>query len=243
VVAMFDDPVELGDLVGRALANWRVDRITAELVAAKEAAAGHEARAAELERPLAEGQQERVALRTAVQALDERAKAPDAPPKYQRALDLLRAGRTAEAETIFSEVVANRQAEGAAALKEAAEAARHLGALAYLDDTKKAIEAYPTATRLDPDHPWSWLFLGRLHRQAGDLPAAEQAFRRAREAAEHAGDERASWSPMASSAICTWPRATDQARCRHTRRSWRPRDERPRATPPTPCGSATSRSA
>jgi hypothetical protein len=57
VVAMFDDPASLAGLVTQALANWRaerekVDQITADLIAAKEAAARHEARAGELERAL-----------------------------------------------------------------------------------------------------------------------------------------------------------------------------------------------
>ena len=195
VVAMFDDPAGLAGLVIQALHNWRaereqVDQITADLVAATEAAAQHEARAAELERALAEGQKEREALRASVQALAEKAREPDAPPKVEQALALLPEGRTAEAEAIFAEIVERKQAEGTAALQEAAAAARHLGALAYLDSTQKALEAYATATRLDPHDTWSWVLLGRLFRRAGNLDAAGQAFQKAREAAERAGGER-----------------------------------------------------
>jgi tetratricopeptide (TPR) repeat protein len=82
------------------------------------------------------------------------------------------------------------RAEGAAALQEAAEAARHLGALAFLDSTQKAIDAYATATRLDPGHTWSWIYLGLLHQQSGNLIQAGRAFDQAQEAAERAGHER-----------------------------------------------------
>jgi tetratricopeptide (TPR) repeat protein len=184
VVATFDDPAGLAGLVTQALANWRaerekVDQITEELIAAKE-------HAAELERTLAE---EREALRAAVQALADKAREPDAPPKVEQALALLPEGRTAEAEAIFAEIVERKQVEGMAALQEAAAAARHLGALAYLDSTQKAIEAYATATRLDPDHVWSWILLGRLHLRAGSLAGAAGAFDQARAAAERAGSE------------------------------------------------------
>jgi tetratricopeptide (TPR) repeat protein len=108
------------------------------------------------------------------------------PPGIDQALHLLARGQTAKAEAIFAWLVQRREAEGAAAYQEAAEAARHLGALAYADDTQKAIEAYSTATRLDPDDPWSWIFLGRLHQRAGNLVAAERAFEQARDAADRA---------------------------------------------------------
>jgi hypothetical protein len=193
--AAFVSPQSLASAVTRALANWRAEReqvnqITADLVAAKETAAKHEARAAELERALQEGQKEREALRAAVQALAEKAREPDAPPKVEQALALLPEGRTAEAQAIFAEIMERKQVEGTAALQEAAAAARHLGALAYLDSTQKAIEAYATATRLDPEHVWTWIFLGLLHQRAGSLAQAEHAFEQAQEAAIRTGNER-----------------------------------------------------
>ena len=193
--AAFVSPDALGGAVMQALANWRADRertdeIVAELVAAK-------ARAAELEWALEEGQKEREALRAAVMALTGKARETDAPGGIEHALDLLRVGQTGEAQAIFAEVIARKedegkrqQAEGLAALREAADAARYLGALAYLDDTKKAIDAYETATRLDPDDTWSWIFLGLLHQRAGSLAQAEHAFDQAREAANRSGHGR-----------------------------------------------------
>ena len=73
---------------------------------------------------------------------------------------------------------------------EVAEAAKHLGALAYLHDTRKAIEAYQTATRLDPDDASSWIFLGRSYLQAGNLASAQLALEQALEAADRTGNER-----------------------------------------------------
>jgi tetratricopeptide (TPR) repeat protein len=184
-------------VLGFALAYYRteretvdVDAILEQLLAAKEAAATHEARAAELERALTEGQEERKALRAAVAALADKAEEADAPPKFDQALAALAEGQTEQAEQIFAEIVARKAAEGAAANREAAEAARHLGALAYLDDTRKAIEAYQTATRLDPDDTWSWILLGRLYQRAGNLASAEQAFQKARDVAERSGNGR-----------------------------------------------------
>ena len=200
--AAFASPAALASAVTRTLANWRADRenadeIVAELVATKAERDQHQARAAELERAVAEGQKEREALRAAVMALTGKAREADAPAGVEHALDLLRDGQTGEAEAIFAEVVARKeaegthqQAEGLTALREAAEAARHLGALAYLDDTRKAIDAYSTATRLDPDHAWSWIFLGLLHQRAGSLARAEHAFDQARAAANRTGHER-----------------------------------------------------
>jgi tetratricopeptide (TPR) repeat protein len=165
-----------------------VDQIIREFTAAKERIAAHEStlegvkRLAELE--------DANAFRAAVIALIGQARRPEVPGDVGRAIQLLRQGQAGPAEAIFERVLAQKQAEGAAALKEAAAAARHLGALAYLDDTAKALEAYTTATRLDPNDTHSWIFLGRLNARAGDLAAAEQAYRAAREAAERAGNER-----------------------------------------------------
>ena len=184
-------------VLGFALAYYRteretvdVDAILGQLVAAKEAAATHEARAAELGRALTEGQEERKALRAAVAALADKAEEADAPPEIDQALAALAKGQTEQAEQIFGEIVARKAAEGAVANREAAEAARHLGALAYLDNTQKAMKAYQTATELDPDDTWSWILLGRLYQRAGNLAFAEESFQRARQVAERAGNDR-----------------------------------------------------
>lgn len=206
VVASFDEPAGLGGLVTAALHNWRtereqVDRITAELLATKE-------KAARLE-------QERDAARNAVQALAERAQEPDAPPAVEHALALLSGGLTAEAQAIFADILLRKEAEGTAALHEAAEAARHLGALASLDDTVKAITAYATATRLDPDHTWSWIFLGRLSQQAGSWPPPRRLTGTLVTRPSAPARSMISSPPTSTLAICESPKAIFRARSRH----------------------------
>ena len=186
--APFASSAALAAAVTRALANWRADRENAEEIAAELVATKTERD--QLQRALAEGQKEREALRAAIMALSGKAREADAPGKIEHALDFLRRGETGEAQAIFAEILEQKQAQGVAALKEAAEAARHLGALAYLDDTEKALAAYATATRLDPDHAWPWIFLGLLHQRAGSLAQSEQAFDHAQRAASSTGHDR-----------------------------------------------------
>lgn len=82
------------------------------------------------------------ALEQAVAALTAQQSAPNAPPGIDQALSRLAVGETADAENIFETILAAKQAEGQSALKEAAAAARHIGALAFLHDTEKALRAY-----------------------------------------------------------------------------------------------------
>jgi tetratricopeptide (TPR) repeat protein len=125
------------------------------------------------------GLQEQVRqLTAAVEALSAERSDPDAPPGIDEALRLLKDGETAAAEAIFEEVKARRKAEGEGAFKEAAAAARHIGALAYLHDTDKALAAYREAVALDPDDPDGWNRLGSLLRRTGDLDGATEAYNR-----------------------------------------------------------------
>jgi tetratricopeptide (TPR) repeat protein len=130
------------------------------------------------------------AFRAAVMALVGQSNDPSAPRGINRAIELLRQGETGAAEAALAEILDRRLAERSTASQEAAEAARHLGALAYLSDTARALYSYRTATDLDPNDTWSWIYLGRLYKRAGNLAAAEQAFQKAREAAERADNAR-----------------------------------------------------
>lgn len=125
------------------------------------------------------------ALRAAVEAL-----ARQRGPGVEEALDALARGDRTRAEALFAEIGARRAAEGAAANREAAEPFRHLGALAFLDDTAGSLAAYRRAAELDPSDVWTWIFIARLEQRAGDLAAAEEAARRAMEAAERARSDR-----------------------------------------------------
>ena len=96
----------------------------------------------------------------------------DDSPGAEAALEALAAGDESRAEAIFEEIAARKAREGSDALREAAEAQRHLGALAYYRDTQKAIGHYRKATELHPDNLEGWRQLGRLLAQAGQLDAA-----------------------------------------------------------------------
>ncbi len=129
------------------------------------------------------------AFRQAVVAIVKESKGRDAPQGIDRAIALLQQGETGAAEAVLAEILDRNLQERTTASADAAEAARHLGAIAFVNDTAKAIEAYRTATD-DPGDTWSWVYLGRLHLRAGDLAAAEHAFEQALAAAERAGNER-----------------------------------------------------
>ena len=117
-------------------------------------------------------------LTEAVEALTAERGQPDAPQGIDDALDFLAKGETGAAEAVFEEVKARRKAEGEGAFKEAAAAARHIGALAFLHDTDKALAAYREAVALDPDDPDGWNRLGQLLRRTGDLDGATEAYNR-----------------------------------------------------------------
>ena len=117
-------------------------------------------------------------LTEAVQAISNERGKPDAPVGIDEALALLAEGQTGAAEAVLREVKERRKAEGAEALKEAAAAARHIGALAFLHDTEKALVAYREAVDLDPDNADGWNRLGQLLHRRGDLDNAEKALRR-----------------------------------------------------------------
>ena len=116
-------------------------------------------------------------LREAIDAIPRQTAIPNAKARIQEALEAAAKGDTRLAEEIFSEVEARKTAEGTAANREAAEAARHLGALAFLHDTDKSIAAYRRATELDPENADGWNRLGHLLSRTGALDEAEAAYR------------------------------------------------------------------
>ncbi|MGR0480550.1 MAG: tetratricopeptide repeat protein [Candidatus Electronema sp. V4] len=94
------------------------------------------------------------------------------------ALQALQQGHTAKAQAIFAEVLRSKEAEGRQANKEAAAAARHLGALAFMSDTKAALAAYQKAVQLDPNDADGWNQLASLLLRTGELTQAEEAYRK-----------------------------------------------------------------
>jgi len=89
------------------------------------------------------------AVTGAVQFADRGAQAGDV--RLRQALDLLRQNKVAEAEALFAQVARASELAARRSDKEAAEAYRHLGAIAGLRDPKAAREAYGKAVALDPE--------------------------------------------------------------------------------------------
>ena len=59
-------------------------------------------------------------------------------------------------QSIFETILTRKASEGQAANQQASEAARHLGALAFLHDTQKALTTYRRAVVLDPANVEGW---------------------------------------------------------------------------------------
>ena len=138
-------------------------------------------------------QGEKAAIKEAITALPNQTEISDAQARIKEALAAAAEGNTTLAEAIFAEVEARKVAEGKevearkiaeekaarkSAYQEAAEAARHRGALAFLHDTDKAIATYRRATELDPENAVGWNQLGQLLYRTGALQDTEAAFRK-----------------------------------------------------------------
>jgi tetratricopeptide (TPR) repeat protein len=137
------------------------------------------------------------AVAGAVEAAEKGAAAGDA--RLASALDLLKQGKSAEAEPLFRAVAEEREQASKVAEREAAEARanaeereqaskvagrvaaeawRNLGAIAGLADPKRAREAYAHAVALDPENVSGMLQNGSFQQQAGQLDAAQDAYMR-----------------------------------------------------------------
>ena len=94
-----------------------------------------------------------------------------------KALDMLAQGKTELAENIFVRVASEaKQKAGKIAQLEEAAALRHIGSLAYLYDTKKALKNYQRSIELDPDNMDGWNQLGHLYRRIGELEQSKNAY-------------------------------------------------------------------
>lgn len=168
------------ELAGAFIDTAMRERIDAATEDERRRAAEAEARARASEEQLAH----------AIQALDAlRAQLPAQSPGIDSALAALGQGDTAEAEDLFTKVLADRESAGRDQFREAAAAARHLGALAFLHDTRKALGAYRKAVELDPENPDGWNELGHLMRRVGELGEAERSYERMVTLGEQVGDK------------------------------------------------------
>jgi protein O-GlcNAc transferase len=137
--------------------------VTGDLIAHVRADLGyHESPSAEEQKP---------AIAAAVEKLTE-----------NKDIDLLALARSpkdvdlADLEAKLKMRAEEHEAEGRRESKVAAEYWRHIGALAFLHNTQKALAAYEKAVELDPDAPDGWRYLGELQYRLGDMAAAERAF-------------------------------------------------------------------
>ncbi|MDX2265919.1 MAG: hypothetical protein NW215_13240, partial [Hyphomicrobiales bacterium] len=96
-------------------------------------------------------------------------------PRNGQILALIEAGRSGDAAPLMRALAAEEAARGKAQVKRAAQRYRDSGAIAFLTDTKTALEDYTRATELDPDNPEGWLRLGALRQRAGVLDQARDA--------------------------------------------------------------------
>ncbi len=114
------------------------------------------------------------ALTDAVTALSKGQGAIGTDVQIKTALDTLAQGNTAQAKILFAKAaqIADQEA------KVGAEAYRSLGALSFLDNHQKGINAYRRATELDPDNFSGWYQLGDYLVLIGDQPAAIAAYQK-----------------------------------------------------------------
>ncbi len=129
--------------------------------------------------------------RACARAVVALANTPDAPAaKKDDALTRLQMGDAQGAKAIFQEILDRKAAQGAAANTEAAEAARHLGALAFYDNTQEALDAYRKAVVLDPSNASGWNELGHLLIRVGQLKEAEAMYKKALDLNEALGNKQ-----------------------------------------------------
>ena len=94
-------------------------------------------------------------------------------PNAEDALLQLGKGNTEPAKQIFKDILARKKREGEVARQEAAAAARHLGALAFLSNNEEALHAYREAVTLDPDNLEGQNQLANVLVRKGQLSEAE----------------------------------------------------------------------
>jgi tetratricopeptide (TPR) repeat protein len=117
----------------------------------------------------------RVSLTQAITTIAEGA-ATD--PRYAKALALLKAGKATEAEPLLKAVAEDKAKRADRDARDAAAAYRNLASIAEISEPGRAREYYVEAARLDPSNIDGMLQNGWFQEQAGQLDAAQAAYKR-----------------------------------------------------------------
>jgi tetratricopeptide (TPR) repeat protein len=112
-------------------------------------------------------------LRKAVVAIDQGAKVDS---RYAEALDLLKAGKPAEAEPLLKAVAEDKVSSAGRESKDAAAAFRNLASIASVSSSARARDYYARAAQLDPSNVEGLCWNGFYQFQAGRLDAAQAAY-------------------------------------------------------------------
>jgi Flp pilus assembly protein TadD len=100
-------------------------------------------------------------------------------PTIDEAVQQLAQSNIETAKVLFTKILEEKSVIARTAYREAATAARYLGALAFHSNTEEALTAYRRAVELDPDNPDGWSQLGYLLHYIGDLENASVAYEKA----------------------------------------------------------------
>lgn len=140
---------------------------------------GKQTAEADLRQDLQARDQQITALTKAVEAMQterQEAETEAEQTTIDTALAHLKEGNPSEAEAIFEEILETQSKHGQQANTQAAAAARHIGALAFLHDTAKAHKAYKRATELDPNDANGWNMLGHVQDRIGERKQAIKSY-------------------------------------------------------------------
>ena len=129
------------------------------------------------------------ALTHAITALSQGKGVIGSEAEINSAFDALKRGNTTEAKKLFTQAAEKSESVIKSESQKAAEAYRNLGAIAFLDNTQEALNAYRRATELDSDID-DWSALGALLYRVGELDKAAISFQKLLELAETRQDQK-----------------------------------------------------
>jgi tetratricopeptide (TPR) repeat protein len=163
-----------------AVAGGATEKLAEKLIEQANRAQAAESEAGALRGQVDEQENQISALTEAIESLQERRQEASLENRatIDDALAQLAEGRAEEATALLRTIAEEKAAAGAAANREAAAAYRHLGAMAFLNDTREALSAYTKAVELDPDDADGWNELGHLQRRLGELADAERSYQK-----------------------------------------------------------------